>query len=198
MIVCVILNTLLVFSVSINSPTACDLSSRHELEVFVASSLSALPFPPMPVMCVGFEDRDSRTVNSHDLLGTAILNELHLAKACTRTKISDTLKSKQDLLQNLLRDIYTLYQCTTSKEECVSKCYVVFGRAFCRYITFYTSCCDVRFAGLDTIQKSDFIFQQAQRHFKTHFEVDQEFNNYRDILWAYVEQISALVKQDTN
>jgi hypothetical protein len=56
----------------------------------------------------------------------------------------------------------------------------------------------VRFAGLDTIQKSDFIFQQAQRHFKTHFEVDQEFNNYRDILWAYVEQISALVKQDTN
>ena len=152
----------------------------------------------MPVMCLSFEDGDNRTVNSHDLLGTAILNEIHLAKTCTRTHTSEKLKAKQDMLQKLLRDIYAVHQSTAPREERISQSYVIFGRAFCQYITFYTGCCDVRFAGLDTVQRSDFIFQQAHQHFQTHFEINQMFNNYKDVVWAYVEQISSLVEQDTN
>lgn len=175
--------------------TACDLKSRHELEIFVASTLSALPFPPMPVMCLGLADGESKTVNSHDLLGTALLNEIHLARTCTRTRVEEKLSSKQALLHKLFQDIYAIHESNASKDECVSQAYVTFGRAFCAYLQFYTDCCDVRFESLESVEKSNFIFTQAQLHFNTHFEVVEKFDNYSELLCAYVQEISALFKQ---
>jgi hypothetical protein len=168
--------------------------SQQLIQSHAAMVVTQLPFPPMPVMVV--RGSEESFCSSHDLMAAAISVAFFdtLKSGCKTAE--DATKSKQALLLQLQRDIWSICEREGITNEAVEKSYALFQEAYREYMKTYPCSNDIRFQSMDFVDGKNTIVKQATSHLRSMAMMEGAnsatvSDSYRDIIKSYCVNMHA-------
>lgn len=138
---------------------------RQALGVKVATIISTLPFPAMPVSALVGQDNADATASSHDLFASMI--GVHMLRCQHDPDAVDHHRQTEDKIA-ILHALYADIQEAFSKDERRAPdseiLYLAFQTRFRQYLALYPGSPDVRFASMHSVAKGDTVHSQTADH----------------------------------
>lgn len=166
------------------------IASAHQLRGHVQMIMTNLPFPPLPVVASG---GDERTIaSSHDMLHSAIACEL----LDPRTDCADLGPRKLAILQQLHLDVIAAFEKYMSEDQPdVNGIYSTYTSTMREYFDLYPGINkSICFWPLEHVANSDVLVEQAINHLTAYNQgviggtnIVPASNAYRDIIVAYAK-----------
>lgn len=191
--------------------------SRQTLDSCVACIMVHLPFPPMPLLVLNGEG-EQQSASSHDLLASAI--GAQIVQRHTRpgdvSQCRERDMQKMAIIIDVAKEITSIVHAVaggTKPQDCTDKniidkictdAYFTFHRFFREYMTCYPGHSDLRFLGLDTVDKQSNIHTQACQHLQAKaiitgdtFICDLREISYSHLLFLYVADLYDEMEEDS-
>ena len=184
----------------------CDLArlvSIREMDALASMVITALPFPPLPLMVLQGTDGEGATASSFDLLKQAIvvqkLKGMHRAPAQIARDKMARLRELQEAMQR---------HCSAPADRegaaGVEGAYRIFGEHFrLFFVENYPTCSrDLRFEPMGSVPRTHLVMQQAASHTRASMimaapasgvdSTDVEFARYEDVVKHYALDLGTL------
>jgi len=180
------------------------LPSQMELDAFNSMMTVALPFPPVPVMCLTVTDTTDAYASSHDVLGSAISSSLIGEDYTRRLDAGDIQKNKHSILMKLNHEVSDIWKQHIDQDLPLpilqDNVYKVYCDSFRCYMSCYPGCSDLRMMPIDSVDVGSRLHRQAVQHFNaragtfsdsTDIGEAQPFHTYRQLLVLYSRDLHA-------
>lgn len=180
------------------------LPSQMELDAFTSMMTVALPFPPVPVMCLTVTDTTDAYASSHDVLGSAISSSLIGEDYTRRADAGDIQKYKHSILMQLNQKVSDIWKQHINQDFSLpilqENIYKVYCDSFRCYMSCYPGCSDLRMMPIDSVDVGSRLHRQAVQHFNaraatfsdsTDIGQAQSFHTYRQLLVLYSRDLHA-------
>lgn len=179
------------------------LVSIREMDALASMVITALPFPPLPLMVLQGAEGEGATASSFDLLKQAIV--VQKLKGMDRSPEQIT-RNKLERLQALQQALYK--HCSTGADfdtdAWIEGAYNIFCDHFrLFFVENYPVCSrDLRFESVHSVPPTHVIIQQASSHARANMimatpasdvePVDVGFAHYKDVVKHYAVDLGTL------
>jgi len=161
----------------------------------------ALPFPPMPIMCLKGENNEDSSMSSHDLMARIIACSC-MNKIVDEEDHNGKMEIKKNAMQDLKRGLEIAckpyFQHTTSlediTEDAAEAIYYTFQKAYRDYLLCYNASKDLRFYPISYVCNDDYILSQSRNHMLSRLDsmmkCDEIDMDYEKTMKSYVQHAS--------
>lgn len=183
------------------------LVSIREMDALASMVITALPFPPLPLMVLQGTEGEGGTASSFDLLKQAIvLQKLKSTDQSTGPSLEQVTRNKTDRLRALQHAMQV--HCSTGADTgtyaWIEGAYNIFCEHFrLFFVENYPTCSrDLRFESIANVSPKHIIIQQALSHARASIimttaaidvtSTDVEFAQYEDVVKYYALDLGTL------
>ena len=152
---------------------------RHEREARITMILVSLPLPPVPVLACRGEDAVDSVCSSHDLHAVMMATDMQRVKQGAVTPVEyENFRLKKcavlDRMHDKMRAILTNTTVLENDATCV-ECYKIVCETIRKYWALYAhECADVRVCDIDSVVKSDVVYEHMLAYVRANLGVDPE------------------------
>lgn len=176
------------------------LSSLRDLDALASMVITALPFPPLPLMVLQGMDAADATASSFDLLKQAIIMQRVTGTHRSPEQIANDKTSRLRALQEEMQR-HCGSSLNSDSNEWVECAYLIYGKHFRLYfVENYPTCShDLRFQPLSSVPPAH-VMQQAVSHANASLiqagaSGSVDFARYEDVVKYYARDLGTLSDQ---
>jgi len=175
------------------------LVALRDLDALASMVITALPFPPLPLMVLRGADAADATASSFDLLKQAIVLQRVAGTHRAQEQIVRDKTSRLRALQEEMHRHCSAGAAGKNKNEWVEDAYFIYCKHFRLYfVENYPTCSrDLRFEPMANVAAAHVIMQQAASHARASSILagaccSVEFARYEDVVEYYASDLGTL------
>ena len=175
------------------------LIKLRDLDALASMVITALPFPPLPLMVLQGTEAADAMASSFDLLKQAIVMQRVTGTHGSPEQIAKQKTSRLRALQEEMQR-HCCSGLHADSDEWVEGAYVIYGTHFRAYfVENYPTCSrDLRFQPMSSVPPAHVIMQQAASHAKASLILagasgSVEFAQYDDVVKYYARDLGTLM-----